>query len=161
MIHALNTEADINGSVNSGEFVMDIMEKILAAGSIEDVFAAQDAGMLSGKDFINRPFFLREADIVIRPSSMGNVEAGGFSHYAIMRVTEYGTNEELTVNCGGFTFMTTLFKLRDLGYFDEEKGCPKIGRAFILTSTSTEGDRAYITLRPFKVPEPANGGKKK
>lgn len=139
---------------NSPTFVYDIMEAILNAESFDDIFAAQDAGGLSGKEFTQRPFYLRGEDITIRKST---IEGGdGLPFYAILTVTEIHTGEQHTLNCGGKTFMAVLYALRERGYFND---APEEGRAFVLIGTDSEAGYTYLSLKPFQQ-APARRGKK-
>lgn len=160
MMHSLFDEAPPGDSAEGDKdaFVMRVMEDILTAESFDDVFAAQEQGMVAGKDFTGRPFYLRGDDIQIRPSTITG--PGGFTHFAIFRVTEIATGETVTVNCGGKSFMAALFRLRDLGYFLPEKGCPEEGRPLVLKATESDSGTEYLSLLPFKVPT-ANGTKRK
>jgi hypothetical protein len=75
------------------DFVLDIMEAILAADTVEEVFAAAEAGGVSGEDFVNRPFTLTSAGLQFPLSRAEYREAGGFPFFARMRVTEVATGE--------------------------------------------------------------------
>ena len=128
----------------SGDFVMDLMEKILQADTFEDIFDAAESGMISGKDFAGRPFVVASADAVqIRPSN--KTENGGFPFYAVLNVTEIATGEETVINCGGKTFMPTLWALLTKGYFEEE-------RALTILSVPSDAG-AYLLLKPYRRPE--------
>jgi hypothetical protein len=147
-------QADTSGNVE--EFVMDIGESVLAAESIEDVFAAQDkSGMIAGKDFVNRPFYLASENITIVKSAKEN----GFPFYAIMRVIEIATGEEVVLNCGGKTIMPVIFRLQQLGFFDPTEENP-YGAAVVILAKAASGDNAYLLLAPFKVAVPSNAKKR-
>jgi len=155
MVQNLRTETE-DLAVDSDVFVMDLMEQILAADTVEDIFAAQEAGLLSGKDFTNRPFLLKEEDIIVVRSNLRT----GFPFYARMQVTEIGMGEPpLTLACGGKTFMAVLLALRTKGYFKTDKAYPE-GKPLVLIATES-GDGAYLSLRPFAGYRPANASAKK
>ncbi len=160
MMHQLFEEAPPGetNALDKDAFVMSVMEQILNAESFDDIFAAQEQGMTSGKDFTDRPFLLRGEDILIRPSTIES--AGGFTHFAIFKVTEIASGEVFTLNCGGKTFMAVLFKLRDRGYF-VGKDCPAEGRPLVLRATEADSGTAYLSLLPFKGYVSPNGAKKK
>ena len=165
MVRVLMADASIaeTSGEGTGAFVMDVMEKILQAGESGDfdaIFAAQESGMVSGKDFAGQPFLVQEANIDIRPSSQSNIDNGGFTHYAIMKVWDLSVGQEVTLNCGGKTFMATLYALRMGGYFTADKGCPPEGRAFQILAIPS-GDNAYLKLVPFRMPEAPSASAKK
>jgi hypothetical protein len=138
----------LDGSSNN-EFVLSIMDKIASAETFDDIFAAQESGLVSGKDFVNRPFVINGREAVEwRKSDQKNTDQGGYLFYAILHVTPLDTGEEMTIACGGKTFVAVLHALRTRGYFDEE-------RTMIITSVeSREG--AYLQLKPVpKRAEPA------
>lgn len=136
------------------DFVMDLMDRIIAADSIEAVFAAQEAGMTSGQDFANRPFIIDKIDHSIwRPSKQANIDQGGYLVYAVFKATDYGTGDEVTLNCGGKTFVATLYSLMERGFFQEEyAGRAPDGQCMMITSHEASGG-AYLQLQPFKRPE--------
>lgn len=135
--------AEVATSPPSDDFVLGIMEDILSAETFEEIFAAQEkGGMTSGKDFANRPFFLQGSDIQWQKSRHKAVP-----FYALMKVTDFASGEEIMLNCGGKTFVCVLRGLQMAGYFTEEKGCPPEGRSLYLRATET-GEGAYLSLMP-------------
>lgn len=139
----------------SSSFVMDLMDRILSADTVDAVFDAQDNGMVSGQDFTSRPFIVRRSeDIQWRLSTKDN----GFPFYAIFRAVEVATGEEVVLNCGGQTFVAVLYALQQRGYFENQ---PESGNALVIISNATSGPNGneYLTLRPFKRPESARGKK--
>jgi len=141
----LNMAAEVREASGEAadEFVLDLMNDILQADTFDAIFAAQEKGTVSGQDFTMRPFTLREENISYRKSSKG-VNTGGFPFYALMKVTDMQTGDELSVNCGGKTFMAVLYALQTKGYFAE---APE-GRSFMLKATES-GEGAYLSLLPF------------
>jgi hypothetical protein len=138
----------------SDDFVMDLMETILSADTFDDIFAAQDAGMLSGKDFCNRPFYLSADGVSYKRST----KEGGLPFYAMLNVTEVATGETVTINCGGKTFLAVLHALLAKGYFDASEENP-LGRAVVLIGTESENG-AYLSLRPYVVAKAKASAKK-
>lgn len=130
-------------SNRGSEFVMEIMERILAAESFEQIFAEQESGMVSGKDFAGRPFLLHGDNIEVMPSRFESLP-----FYFLLKVTALDTGEEVVLNCGGMTFVATLHGLRQNGYFENPE-YPD-GRTLVLSATpSPQG--AYLSLRPYVV----------
>lgn len=135
--------AQIAATPPSADFVLGIMEDILSADTFEDIFAAQEkGGMVAGKDFANRPFYLTGDGIQYQKSKYKAVP-----FYAMLRVTEYASGEEIILNCGGKTFLAVLVALQERGYFTAEKDCPPEGRAMYLRATES-GEGAYLSLMP-------------
>ncbi len=151
MIAELSAAAEIAEStagLSTADFVASIMENILAAESFDDIFAAQQSGGVSGKNFVNRPFVILSAeDIIWRKSTVADAR---FPLYAQMTVYPLDAPETpIQVSCGGETFVAVMYALLQRDYFNAEKN-PE-GRSFQLTSTdSTNG--AYLSLLPFKMP---------
>jgi hypothetical protein len=145
MVVALGNEV-LASPAEDDSFVMDLLEQILTAETFDDIFAAQESGgSVAGKDFTMRPFLLKGEDIVIRKSALDT----GFPFYALLNVTELQTGNTVALNCGGKTFMSVLYGLRERGYFTEEHDCPPEGRCFMLKATETSDARAYLSLLPF------------
>lgn len=146
MVRVMALEAEVSGADKSDDFVMDVMENILQADSVEDIFAAQESGMISGKDFTARPFYLSTDGISIVRS---NIEGGGLPFYALLRVTEIATGEEVALNCGGKTFMAVLHALMKKDYFDVTDENP-LGRSVVIIGTPSPAG-AYLSLKPFVI----------
>lgn len=137
----------IDQSPSSESFVMSVMERIAAADSFDSIFASQDSSMVAGQDFLNRPFMVESAkDIDWRRST---IESNDFSYpyYAVLNVTELSTENRVVLRCGGSTFVTTLYSLWSRGYFTEP-------RALMILGHDTGNGFTYLTLTPFKLPEP-------
>jgi hypothetical protein len=155
MLTIMKMEAASNEGNPTDEFVMDLMEQILSAESPEAVFAAQETGMVSGKDFANRPFYLTSGGISYQRST---IEGGsGLPFYALLRVTTIDTGEEVTLNCGGKTFLACLHALNRLDYFQASKEFPN-GRAVVILSKPSPAG-AYLLLAPFNLAAVSRGKK--
>jgi hypothetical protein len=164
MLQTLQARVSLADDFASDEFVMDLMERILAADDPDAIFDAQESGMISGKDYANRPFVIPNMDSIdFRPSTQANTDQNGFPFYAIIQAVEINTGENVTLNCGGKTFMAVLWSLYTLNdrkgktgnWFDEDSS----GRAFTIISTASPSG-AYLSLKPFKRPETTPRGKK-
>lgn len=156
-VMALESSSVTDEDANT-DFLLKLMENILTAETFEDVFTTQTAGMLSGKDHTDKPFWLKESGISIRKST----KDGQLPFYAVLNVVDIETGEELTLNCGGTTFLTVLHKLRMDDYFSAEKGCPEEGRPLVLVAKESPAG-AYLLLMPYRIITPAtpNGRGKK
>ncbi len=140
------------------EFVMEIMDRIAGAGSIDEIFAMQESGMVSGQDFAGRPFLIRgREDIKWMPSGQEKIDQGAFPAYAIIRAVEYGA-EPVTIACGGKTFVAVLDALIQARFFDTDYvdpiygAMPEDGRCVMIHEVPSPSG-AYLQLKPFKRPE--------
>lgn len=151
MLRDLSTMIEVEESMDGGgdTFVMDLMERILSAETVDEVFEAQTGGIISGQDFAGKPFIVMDDDdITWKKSTKVNVDQNGFPLYAILNVVEYGGDERV-IACGGRTFVAVLRSLQLKGYFDRDK-YPH-GQSLIINSTATAAG-AYLSLQPFKRP---------
>lgn len=162
MIQGINAHIklrEINGEA-SGDFMADLLESILSAESIDDVFAAQDVSGLSGKDFTNRPFLIFDASDIEWVRSTKASEEGKkqiLPAYARVKVTPIDDRDNpVTIACGGTTFVAVLWSLFERGWFDIDKA-PE-GRALMITSTDSN-DGAYLSLKPIKTSVKGSGKK--
>lgn len=151
MMQQLAIEASLDANDVATDFVMELMESILNAESAEDIFAAQKSGMMSGKDFAGRPFYLTSDNIQVRRTAF--TETKGVPFYFMLKVTEIATGDEIVVNCGGQTFLAAMQGLRNIDYFDATEEFP-LGRSIVLVSHSSPAG-AYLTLAPYRIPTPA------
>lgn len=156
MIRALAVQASFaEERGGSQDFVLSIMEGILSADSIEDIFAAQESGMIAGRDFTNRPFEVSNEGVTWLRSGLAATNPNSFPFYAVLNVKTLDTGEEVTLGCGGQTFVATLWALQQKGYLE-------VPRALSLAATPTTDGKAYLSLRPFKRPEaPASASRGK
>lgn len=155
MVRALVSQASFDEtSGGTDEFVMDIMERILSAETEDEIFEAQEAGGIAGKDVAGRPFRVRLEDITWRRSNVANIDNGGLPIYALMKVIMLDTGEELVINCGGKTFVPVLFALINRNAFDKYPD----GRPFVIRATPTAAGQR-LSLLPYR--EPQSGRKAK
>lgn len=143
MVQRLEIESSIETNDDGlGTDVASILESILAAGSVEDVFKAQELGTIASKDFLMRPFNLRSEDITWRRSTQGT-----FPFYALMRVTDLETGEQVTLNGGGITFVGIIYSLQNKGALDGD------GMDLMLWEKSTQSGNSVVLVKPV-VPAP-------
>jgi hypothetical protein len=150
LVRVLDIEAGLPDNNNSDEFVYDVMESILNAENAEEAFNAQEAGTLSGKDFVNTPFYLRSDDVTwLRSRQFDNTggKVSGFPFYAMLTVREVATGDEQVVSCGGMTFVAVLRKLQEVGYLDKNAE----GASLVLTAKATASGNAILFLKPYNV----------
>src|SRR5258708_30026 len=117
MARALDVESTLDDSaVNPA--TLDIMARILEAEGEDAVFAAANGGTLKGKDFIRVPFLSHAEKAETNPPPAMFREQGGFPFYMLAHVTNLVTGEVTPLSCGGFSYMTTYWRLRQLGILD-------------------------------------------
>jgi len=99
--------------------ILSIMENILNAETPEELWERQQAGGLSSKDYINKPFQLLSDNLTWRKSTLTGSDTT-FPFYAMCRVNDVESGEEKVVNGGGFSFVSVLSKLQEFGMLDEK-----------------------------------------
>lgn len=154
-IAAFARAVELESTMDNGGAVRDIMEQILSAESIEDVFAAADAGTISGKDMADVPFFLRKDDIEWKMSASAYRENGQFPFYTLLRVGDLETGEKKVVSCGGSTFVTTIWRLIQIGAFEkfDDRGMPLVIKA------KPTGLGAVLIPQLYKLPKTVHAAK--
>ena len=146
MLQEVTLEITMDDSTNPAVF--DIMEQILAAGDMDAVFAAANAGTTAGKDYAGKPFYLRREDIQWKVSTIG-LEQDGFPVYLLCKVTDMSTGERFVMNCGGVTFCTTVYILGKLDAFSKfgEEGMP-----LVIKEKAVRNGRTVLILDKYVVP---------
>lgn len=146
MLQEITLEIGIDDSTNPAVF--DIMEQILAAGDLDAVFAAANAGTTAGKDYTDKPFYLRQDDVQWKISAIG-LEQEGFPVYTLSKVTDMGTGERFVMNCGGITWCTVVYTLGKLGAFEQfgEEGIP-----LILKEKPVRNGRTVLIPNKYVIP---------
>jgi len=150
MLQQLAMEASVDSTDLADDFVMQLLEGILNAESAEEIFEAQSNGMVSGKDFAGRPFYLSSDNIQVKKTAF--TDGQGLPFYFILKVIAIDTGDEVILNCGGKTFMAVLQGLRNIDYFDVTDEYP-MGRSIVLQSHNAPAG-AYLTVAPYRVPAP-------
>lgn len=143
MVSMLEIEASLQDGNDSAEFVAELMDKMLTAETEEELFGMAEVGTIPGKDFVARPFRLKNDGIRWMRSRADLVAQGGFPYYALMDVEEIETGQTVTLNCGAKTFVATLFRLQKLGGFDQYEN----GRPLMIKSKSA-GNGDVLILVP-------------
>jgi len=147
--------------------IVKIMSGILGATDLNEVFAAANAGTTAGKDFLNVPFLLQGSelgengsDIQWKKSAAVYAEGNGFPWYTLAKVTDLQTGEQRTINCGGFTYVSVIYRLQELNAFDEfvEQG----GMPIILSGKQTGAGFTVVIPALYVMPKmPETRGKSK
>lgn len=153
-------EVDALSTVDDGQLdtsVMDIMSRILGATDEDAIFAAANAGTIATKHFLNTPHRLPSTGITWKKTAAQYIETGGFPWYALTRVIDLSTGEEKTLNGGGISYITTLYKLWKVGILakhDDDGGMP------LILEGKPAARGTVVLVKPFKMPLSGNGTKK-
>lgn len=133
MFDVCRTEATLDDDTSFGG--LSIAERILSAESEEEIFAAANAGTKGGRDYIDRPFLLKEDDITIRESQRTDLDGGLIDprdqkmYFGLLNVTDLETGNQETINTGSPSLLSTILALRDGGHmakYTESGGMPLV-----------------------------------
>jgi hypothetical protein len=141
---ALNSTMDDR---SSAQFA--IMDAILKATSLDELLKAADAGTLSGQDYTGKPFLLHSDNVEWHRSATNYIGDGGFPYYALLRVRDFTTQNEVVLSCGGFGFVASLETMLRLGIiqgYDEQGGMP-----LQLRAKPTASGYSVLILEPAPV----------
>lgn len=159
MLNEVMLEVGIDDSGNTAAY--DIMEQVLAGGDMDAIFAAANAGTTSGKDYIDKPHYLRREDIQWKLSAVGmKAEGMGFPFYILAKVTDMETGERMVINCGGLTYCGTIFALTKIGAFDQfgPEGMPMVIKAKAVDEVkSVLIPQKYVIPGAVKAPKVVKG----
>ena len=150
---------DLESTLDAGELdkgILQIAQGILTAEDEDAVFAAANVGTTAGKDFLNVPFLLQGSDIQWKKSGLLFEEGVGFPWYCLMQVTDLVEGELKTLNCGGFTFVHTIYRLQEIEAFDKytETG----GMPLILSGKQSAKGTVVIPTK-YRMPTVKNAAK--
>lgn len=109
---------DATATTDTATAQLEIMAAILNSTSLEDIFAAANAGTESGKDWGERqePFLITGWEV--KRSAPGFVSQGGFPFYYLLRVKSLENGREAVVTCGGYTFVSVMDALDRNGHLE-------------------------------------------
>jgi hypothetical protein len=141
---------NVSATTDSTGAQFEIMAGIQRATTLDEIFAAANAGVRSGEDYTNRPFLLRSDGFEWKRSARQFLADGGFPFYGLLRVTDVTTGELVTLACGGYSFVSTLDALDTKGFlaqYDAQGGMP------LMIQAKTMKGSGYDVL--LLVPAPA------
>lgn len=148
-LHRMISQLAITTELEKSFDMDSFMERILAGESEEEVFEAQNLASVATKDWTDKPFFLRADDVQWMKSTL---EDGAFPFYAILNVRDMETNEMVSLNGGGLSFVTVLWKLIDMGAFDKFEDD---GKPLVLKKKATSRGYEVVLLMPYALPKSA------
>lgn len=151
-VRQLAERLNVSATVGTTGAQLDIMDKILAATTEEELFAAATAGTVSGQDRAGRPFLI--TDWEYKRSAPGYVDQGAFPFYVLLRVRYPDNGEEEVLSCGGFTFVSVIDGLDRMGALTraiEEHG----GYPLMIEARRMASGFDVLIPHPFKMPATA------
>lgn len=144
VLHRMVTQLAIETDLGERDYdVESIMETILSGETAEEIFANQELGSIASQDYLGKPFYLKKEGITWMKSTL---ESGAFPFFAMIRVRDLETDEEVTINGGGTSFVSVLWKLADVGWLDDEK-------ALILEGKQTGRGFTVVLVKPYALPK--------
>lgn len=112
-VENLKAQAKLNaGMVSGSEIAEHIIGKVLEAETLEEAFAAQDAGMKNGKDLVDVEITVREFEFL--PSDAKLADNSTLGVYARVVATDLSSGEEITFATGAPNVLTLLWKANQL-----------------------------------------------
>ena len=127
---------------NNDEFVFEIMQGITEAETVEDVFAAQETGLISSKDFLDIPLTLDRTGVAWRKSDEKYDSA--FPFFCMLTVVDLHDGETKTITAGGSSTVAVIRKLETMGHLDEP-------RALIFRGKEASGG-TVVMVKPYIQP---------
>lgn len=112
-VRELANRLNVSATTGNAGAQLDIMNQILSATTVEELFAAADAGTVSGQDHAGEPFLIKDWEY--KRSAAGYVEQGAFPFYVLLRVQFLKDGREVVLNCGGFTVVAVIDSLDRMG----------------------------------------------
>lgn len=159
-------ELEVQASANDPTVQLSIMENILAATTEEEVYERQETGTVASKEFTNRPFRLRMEDITWKKSADTYINQGAFPYYAILRVTDMETGEEVVIDTGAATVVASLVALIDIDNSGDGKSGPfsrygTDGKPLQFVPKPMASGNVIILLKPVRLAEEVKVAKSK
>jgi hypothetical protein len=131
---------------NPADFAATIQEKILAAATIEDVFAEAEASALGIENFVDIPLELQ--DFSLSRSKFN--EPGQLPVFAVVDAVNLDTGEKVTFSCSAQSALTQLWRFRELESFPlpaSVKGRPTAaGYTVLMFRPLTSGENKRLGL---------------
>lgn len=137
---------------------MDILERMLSAETEEELFALQEAGGISGKDYVNTPFRIGAGDITFKESK---IVGSGLPFYAMLNVVEEASGNAVTVTTGAVNVIGVLHTL--LVWNDDDRPAEKRsfapwddfgGRLFQFVEKQTASGNSVLMMKPLEMKPP-------
>lgn len=108
-LQAMMKDAGERASMDPEEIQRSILEKILGAATIDEVFAVQEAR--HARDLLGIP--LEVTDFRFNESDFTE----GSKYYVVLDCYDVETGDKMAVTCGGATVVAQLYQLQHLGAF--------------------------------------------
>lgn len=132
-LRAMMQDAEDRAAMSPEEIQASIVERILGAATIDDVFAIQEAR--HARDLLD--VAIEVTDFKFQESSF----AEGAKYYVVLDAYDVATGEKMAVTCGGATVVAQLYRLGQLGAFP-------IKVKFAQTKRPTKSGKFPMSLEP-------------
>lgn len=112
-VEMIRGEAELTETFDNGSEIMaDVINRVLAAETLEDAFAAQDAGLQNGKDFVDVE--LNVTDFSVRTSDSKYRKDGDLGVYVRIDATRLDSGEVVQFFTGAPNIVVMLWQARKL-----------------------------------------------
>jgi hypothetical protein len=132
-LRAMMQDAEDRAAMSPEEIQASIVERILGAATIDDVFAIQEAR--HARDLLDVP--IEVVDFKFQESTFDE----GAKYYVVLDAFDVSTGEKMAVTCGGATVVAQLYRLGQLGAFP-------IKVKFAQTKRPTKSGKFPMSLEP-------------
>jgi hypothetical protein len=134
-----NIEARARQTAKDGSrgsaIMRDQANKILSAETVEDVWDADDGGLVNGKSMVNVPIEIRGYEIAESGEEFrgGDVDVYVNMDCVVLEATDdYSPGDQVTINIGGLLVVTKLEMFKSLDAFPVQAVIRPAGRALKL-----------------------------
>lgn len=112
-VEMIRGEAELTETFDNGSEIMaDVINRVLSAETLEDAFAAQDAGLQNGKDYVDVE--LNVTDFSVRTSDSKYRKDGDLGVYVRVDATRLDTGETVQFFTGAPNVVVMLWQARKL-----------------------------------------------
>lgn len=112
-VEMIRGEAELTETFDNGSEIMaDVINRVLAAETLEDAFAAQDAGLQNGKDYVDVELTVN--DFSVRTSDSKYRKDGDLGVYVRVDAVRLDTGESVQFFTGAANIVVMLWQARKL-----------------------------------------------
>lgn len=132
-LRAMMQDAEDRAAMSPEEIQQSIVERILGAATIDEVFAIQEAR--HARDLLGVP--IEVTDFKFQESAFDE----GAKYYVVLDAYDVDSGEKMAVTCGGATVVAQLYRLGQLGAFP-------VKVKFTQTKRPTKSGKFPMSLEP-------------
>lgn len=112
-VEMIRNEAELTETFDNGSEIMaDVINRVLSAETLEDAFAAQDAGLQNGKDYVDVE--LNVTEFTVRTSDSKYRKDGDLGVYVRVDATRLDSGENVQFFTGAPNIVVMLWQARKL-----------------------------------------------